>query len=155
MTYTMTTEQEQPSVVYTLNDPDNAYEKFPILTQINLPAVRHLASNIRMSIDGAQTPIPCKFSPDINHGTFNVILELVFEDGVCWIFKVPVNGFAEKFKSLNQNNLLSEVRIMRMIKAKTEIPVPALYAFNGSPHNDTGVPFIMMEKIEGKPAHEG
>ncbi len=80
------------------------------------------------------------------NGTYNIVFELEFSDGVRWMFKVPIDGTVDDFKALNRKALTSEARTMQMLKTKTEIPVPAVYAFDASPRNDLGVPFIMMRR---------
>lgn len=43
---------------------------------------------------------------------------------------------------------------MRLIKRETTVPIPEVYSFNTSTHNNLGCPFILMEYIEAVPLHE-
>ena len=139
-------------------------EKFAtVLGNIDFSAVCSFASNVRMcghhctnktgsqATHSSETLVPCKILPTPMNGTYNIVFELEFSDGVRWMFKVPIDGTVDDFKALNRKALTSEARTMQMLKTKTEIPVPAVYAFDASPRNDLGVPFIMMEKMAGKP----
>ena len=43
---------------------------------------------------------------------------------------------------------------MRLIRRQTKIPVPEVFAFDGSLENELGCPFVLMELIHGKPLHD-
>ena len=67
------------------------------------------------------------------------------------MLKIPANG--HRFDSIAAAALTSEARTMQLLKSGTTIPVPAVYAFDASSCNDLKTPFILMERIEGKPLY--
>ncbi|KAK4221287.1 kinase-like domain-containing protein [Podospora fimiseda] len=53
-----------------------------------------------------------------------------------------------------QHKTRSEVATLRWLRENTSIPVPEVYAFDDSNSNEIGFEYILMEFMEGKPAHE-
>ena len=86
-------------------------------------------------------------------GSFHIVFTLEFDDGVKWMLKISANG--HRFDSVAAAALTSEARTMQLLKSSTTIPVPAVYAFDASACNDLNTPFILMERIDGKPLYQG
>lgn len=134
-----------------------------ILRTLNLEAIPAFASNIRQL--GHHTTgiipkscfesdlIPCKIVDLPLCGSFHIVFTLEFDDGVKWMLKISANG--HHFDSVAAAALISEARTMQLLKRETTIPVPAVYAFDASSDNDLSSPFILMERIDGKPLWQG
>ena len=97
--------------------------------------------------------IPCKTIGPPLCGSFNIVFTLEFEDGIKWMLKISANG--HRFDPVAAAALISEARTMRLLKKETTIPIPAVYAFDSSCQNELHVPFILMERIDGKPLYSG
>lgn len=135
-----------------------------ILRTMNLAAIPMFASNVcqfghkntgiissKASCDADW--IPCKIGGLPLCGSFNIVFTIEFDDGFQWMLKVSANG--HRFDSVAAAALISEARTMQLLKHKTTIPVPAVYAFDASSYNDLNTPFILMERIDGKPLYRG
>jgi len=70
------------------------------------------------------------------HGSSHVLFIVRFNDGACWLFKVPSTGHPDD--------------VIRVLKKEKTIPLPKVYCFSASLDNELGCPFILMEFIEGK-----
>ena len=133
-----------------------------ILRTLNLEAIPAFASNIRQSghhttgiykCPGNTDLIPCKIIGSPLCGSFHIVFTLEFEDGVKWMLKISANG--HHFDSVAAAALVSEARTMQLLKNETTIPVPAVYAFDATSSNELNSPFILMERIDGKPLWQG
>ncbi|KAL9131999.1 MAG: hypothetical protein Q9217_000209 [Psora testacea] len=87
-------------------------------------------------------------------GSFHILFQLKFGDGARWVFKVPATGYRDRFDKFDAKALTSEALTMRLIKRETTVPIPEVYCFNASIHNDLCCPFILMEYIEAVPLYE-
>ena len=84
-------------------------------------------------------------------GSYNIVFPIEFEDGVKWMLKIHANG--DHFDPVAATALESEVRTMQMIRKETIIPVPTIYAFDTSSQNALLSPFILMERLDGRPLY--
>lgn len=83
-----------------------------------------------------------------------MVFPVIFSDGVQWLFRVPAAGRAGRWDSSAARNLRSEAMTMRLLRQKTSIPVPKVYAFESSLDNDFKCPFILMERMGGEALYE-
>ena len=96
--------------------------------------------------------VPCKVVGLPICGSYHVVFTIEFNDGVKWILKISANG--HRFDSVASAALTSEARTMQLLKSETTIPIPAVYAFDPSSHNELNVPFILMERMDGQPLYQ-
>ncbi|KAJ5171733.1 hypothetical protein N7492_004326 [Penicillium capsulatum] len=87
-------------------------------------------------------------------GSFKISWKVVFRDDVSWLLKVPSAGVPDRFIEAHAEALRSEVYTMRLLRRETTIPIPEVFAFSDTCSNKLGVPFILMQFIEGKPLYE-
>ncbi|MCJ1347382.1 hypothetical protein MMC31_005607 [Peltigera leucophlebia] len=87
-------------------------------------------------------------------GSFHILFRIKFGDGAQWALKVPSTGHPDRFDASDAKALTSEALTMRLIKREITLPIPEVYSFNASTHNDLGCPFILMEYIKAVPLHE-
>ena len=112
--------------------------------------------NLTLNTSSSSTNIPvCKISPKPLYGSYHLAYRVLFDDGVQWILKVPVNGHHACFDGLAAQALTSEALTMRMIKQSTTIPIPTVHQFDASTDNDIGCPYILMDFLKGKPLWQG
>ena len=131
-----------------------------ILRMMNLDKVSEFASTVRRYGHGSIGSSPkqdltesCLIECDVVNpplcGSFHIVFPIKFADGVKWMLKIPANG--DRFESIAAASMASEAHTMQMLKRETGIPVPAVYAFDTTPQNAIRSPFILMEKLEGRP----
>jgi hypothetical protein len=90
---------------------------------------------------GKQKPIKLH---DPIRGAYNANWRVEFEEGSA-ILHVPVPGDSAFF----DEKIRTEVATMKMIEARTTIPVPHIYHWGYAADNPTGLgPFIIMDYIE-------
>ena len=131
-----------------------------VLRTMNLDKIPEFASNIRQCGHGSvgrdptaalpeSFPISCKVITPPLCGSYHIVFPIEFVDGMKWMLKVSVNG--DHFNSVTAAALSSEAHTMQMLRKETRIPVPAVYAFDTSSDNTLSIPFILMEKLGGRP----
>lgn len=134
-----------------------------ILRNLKRENITSLASQVRYSghpstgiIHVPTTPGParCELLPHIAYGSFNAVFKVQFTNGTRWVLKIPANGHTQCWDAPAAEALTSEAFTMRLIRRETSIPIPEVFAFDASLENELGCPFILMERIEGKPLHE-
>ncbi|ROW12776.1 hypothetical protein VMCG_00412 [Cytospora schulzeri] len=78
-------------------------------------------------------------------GSFNINWRLEFDDGKSIMFHVPLPGSV----TFPEEKIRAEVATMKLIRAKTTIPVPEVYHWGMAADNPVGTgPFIIMEYID-------
>ncbi|KPM39240.1 hypothetical protein AK830_g7316 [Neonectria ditissima] len=88
------------------------------------------------------------------YGSYNVLLPLVFPDGVRWLAKIPVNGTPSHWNAVSSGALSAEANTMRLLKRETTIPIPTVFDFSATTDNPIRCPYIVMSFISGKPLYE-
>ena len=140
--------------------PDPLKRFAPVLKNINTAVIQEYASCIRRARMPSQqyevTPwlFVCTTDREPFHGSSNILIPLCFGDGVRWLFKVPYNGYDTSWNDMASRSLTSEVSTMWLLR-HNGLPVPEVYSFEASIDNALGCPFILMEHMGGRPAHEG
>lgn len=131
-----------------------------ILRSMNLDRIPGFASEIRQkghhstgnnpsAALAGSCSIACKLTGPPLCGSFHIVFPIGFMDGVEWMLKISANG--DHYDSVAAVALASEAQTMRMVKKRTTIPVPEVYAFDTSSNNSLSAPFILMERLGGKP----
>ena len=83
-------------------------------------------------------------------GSFNFTVPISFEDGIEWIAKCPRGKVFAEFPEIRKLKLESEVATLQLLKQRTTIPVPEIFAWNSSDDNPVGIPYILMGRAKGK-----
>ncbi|OAA61774.1 Protein kinase-like domain protein [Niveomyces insectorum RCEF 264] len=97
-------------------------------------------------------PCHCDRDQPAMNGGMNWAISLTFDDGVDWIFRSPEPyTFSDDVLA---KMLVSEVATMQCIKEHTSIPVPDVFSFSETKHNDIGVPYILQSKAPGRNLHD-
>jgi hypothetical protein len=121
-----------------------------MLAQVDLLGLRSIASGLR---DGRD----CAISEKYTCGAYNLVFEIVFDDGVTWIARLrsgsPMQAVSQEFvfesPTYKQHLMESEISTMQYVRENTTIPVPEIYAFDTSSTNPAKLPYILMECIHG------
>lgn len=84
-------------------------------------------------------------------GGQNCNLDVRFEDGITWLARIRLDDPLLPPKPTQEYIILSEVYTLKYLES-TGIPAPRVFHFaTESNENPVGVPFLLMEKIEGVP----
>ena len=88
----------------------------------------------------------CIISDQFTHGGFNLVIEIVFDDGVFWIARIR---FDTDLADHQRRIMESEISTMQYVREHTTIPVPELHASDSGKNNPFQAPFILMEGVTG------
>ena len=84
-------------------------------------------------------------------GGMNYHVDITFNDGSVWIARIRRFNATSPPPQLRDHIIQSEVATLKFLE-QTRVPTPRVYDFalEGSPGNDVGVGYILMEKLPGK-----
>jgi len=93
--------------------------------------------------------LPCSLEQRILHGSYNLGLIAVFSNGEKWFIRFPLVGrTGDQYLDLKVAN---EVKTLRLLRERTDIPVPDVKAWGLADQNRLGLgPFIIEQFIEGE-----
>jgi isoamyl acetate esterase len=129
------------------------------IASINHDALAKHASNVRARLEASpECQIPCTIDTSLfAAGWYNIVFNVEFEDGACWIARVRREPEAEEdlgSESERTKQLESEVYTMAYVKANSTIPVPTVYDFKAQRDPVIGCRFILMEVLPGHPGKD-
>lgn len=133
----------------------------PVLASINVKALPAYASRIRQQHQYANRhecstdTIACTVLLPPLSGSYHVLFQLEFTDGLRWIIKFPATGYRGRYDAMSARALKSEALTMRLLKRDTTIPIPEVYSFDATIDNELNCPHILMEFIRGIKVSEG
>ena len=114
------------------------------------PVSQEAAQAILTSHLGSQAQIAA--FEELKEGYFNAAYRIELSDGLQCVLKVaPPPGV--RILRYEQDILRAEVEVMRLVKARTEMPVPGIL-FHDAAGTLLPSPFYAMEFIEGQPLHK-
>jgi hypothetical protein len=82
-------------------------------------------------------------------GSYNIVHVMEVETTKL-IIRVPATGWGAGMTKAAEDALASQVAIMRLIRKKTDVPVPEVYSFDPTNNNKISAPFICMSFIPGE-----
>ncbi|RYC80709.1 hypothetical protein BFJ63_vAg16406 [Fusarium oxysporum f. sp. narcissi] len=132
-----------------MDDPDR--EIFGPLVDITAESLVLLASNIanrRLHLPSSGGKLVARID-----GSYNII-HVVELEGTKLVIRVPATGWGTGMTPIAAHAMESQVATMRLIRNKTTIPVPEVYALDTTDNNEIGAPYICMSFIPGKPVSE-
>ncbi|KAI1121236.1 kinase-like domain-containing protein [Nemania abortiva] len=91
--------------------------------------------------------LPCRPLNKITNGLHNLVRLLEFSDSTQWIARISLYRSDTVSKTLR-----GEVDVMHLVKARSKLPVPRVFAYEIDENNPIGVPYILMEFIPGNTA---
>jgi hypothetical protein len=135
-----------------------SYEPFRVRNQyfhdtiVNWTALREMARCLRGT--------DCRVEARMGYGHSHMIRLIVFEDGVRWIARLPMpeinRNVEDKFlpsedywSAQDVLDMQSEIDTMSFISENSQVPIPKIFAYNTSPKNSVGVPYMFMECVLG------
>ncbi|KAI5861260.1 hypothetical protein GGS23DRAFT_160201 [Durotheca rogersii] len=133
------------------SEQDEKAELFSaVLSALNREQLPLLASTVLRRID-PDSPAT-QTTPSVGdplYGSYHVLFPLIFNTGLRWAVKIPINGTVGKWNDLSASALASEASTMRMLKRETTIPLPDVLDFSSTTQNTLQCPYIMMTFISG------
>ena len=103
-----------------------------------------IASELR---EGQHT---CRFGERM-WGAYNVIMFIIFDDGVEWVVKAPRGSLKEDQEHIF---LASEYATLRFLQEDIRaVPAPKIHGSCLDMNNPTKTPYIMMDKVSGVPVY--
>ncbi|POR31014.1 Uncharacterized protein TPAR_08762 [Tolypocladium paradoxum] len=105
---------------------------------------------------------PCTASREFSVGNFNLVRKIRFDDGVEWIARLRMPPLPDQDGGIDSPStrekilldMQSELATMEFVRQNTDIPIPAVYAYDLDDQNAVGCPFSIIEYIHGNTAEE-
>lgn len=89
---------------------------------------------------------------ELTDGFFNAAYALGLDDGRRMVLKIAPPQDVRILRYERQI-IHTEVQVMRLVRQRTSVPVPEIYAFDAS-CSVVGSPFFLMEFVPGQPFHK-
>lgn len=113
----------------------------------------NIASNVySKNYDISISTIQCVVDPHPRTGSRNAIYTAEFSEKETaqkhkWAIFIPLRGRC--FSSAEKSWLESDIRAMKFIKERTDIPIPYIYGYDYSTQNKIGAPYVLMDFMGG------
>jgi len=130
------------------------------LPPINWKALEKYAIRVKQERTNHDSEVSCRLSSEYNIGGLHVVRRLDFHDGTTWLARLQLRkATAESLERLKQ-----EVCTIEVIRERSTVPVPEIFAYEPTDSNTVGVAFMIMEFIladtamdafGGWPVHQG
>ncbi|KKZ68114.1 hypothetical protein EMCG_06224 [[Emmonsia] crescens] len=96
----------------------------------------------------------CRIFDEVKKGGFNVCFPVEFTEdsndentpGERWMVRIPIMPRL----AFPEEKLRSEIATMKFVAEKTTIPTPCLHGYSLKHDNILGLPFILLDYVEGK-----
>lgn len=92
--------------------------------------------------------LPCQTASGFLNGSYNLGQKFAFDDGTIWFLRLPrARNILPEYAD---ENVAMEVEALHLVREKTSIPVPEIYAWGFAGENEPELgPFILMSFIDG------
>ncbi|KAF8418673.1 kinase-like domain-containing protein [Tirmania nivea] len=134
-------------------DGEDPLESFrPVLSHLRLERLSELAISLKTALVGdveSGNLMTCTINPQPLAGSYNILYRVTFSDSSAWVFKIPGTGYSPEWSEASGRWLRSEAKTMNLIRKRTSIPVPEVFAFDSGLHNIINAPYIAMEFVDG------
>ena len=87
-------------------------------------------------------------------GSYNILFQVQFDDGLKWLLKVPATSFTGKWNDIAARALKAEALTLQLFSRETDIPVPQILFFDTLMDNELRCAFILMDYIDAVPLQE-
>ncbi|KAG6188507.1 hypothetical protein E4U24_001377 [Claviceps purpurea] len=123
-----------------------------VLAAPGLEYLEQIALRTRNARDGSSASgVTCDIDPgSFKFGKKYIVLNIAFSDHVHWIARIFHAAVDPSCTRQHEIAMLSEIATMKTLKSRTTIPVPEVFAFDVSPSNKFGFPYVLLECLKGK-----
>ena len=92
--------------------------------------------------------LPRQIASGVLNGSYNLGQKFAFDDGTIWFLRLPrARNILPEYAD---ENVAMEVEALHLVREKTSIPVPEIYAWGFAGENEPELgPFILMSFIDG------
>ncbi|KAJ6188553.1 hypothetical protein N7519_003461 [Penicillium mononematosum] len=92
--------------------------------------------------------LPCRLVGGFHNGSYNLGQKFAFDDGAIWFLRLPrASSISPEYAD---EKVAMEVEALHLVREKTSIPVPEVYAWGLASENQLELgPYILMEFIDG------
>ena len=132
----------------------------PTVEAINREALVSVALAARRNVQGdlpdqasSNHTLSCTIETQPFTGTSHLVYPILFSDGEKWIARIPGKAVS-CFRPLDARRLLTDVRTRCLIRSRTTVPIPEVFAWETSIENPVGVPFTLEAFVEGSAVAE-
>jgi len=129
-----------------LNEGDEGFSA--IVASISPLHLQELALTTRRKIGYNDLPeTSCAVSTPPRMGSFNIVYEVTFSDGIKWAIRMPATG--NVFSPSRLRSFCLDIVTQRFISSKTSMPVPRIHYWSLDSHNVLSYPFVIMDFMPG------
>ncbi|PTB81791.1 hypothetical protein M440DRAFT_1396958 [Trichoderma longibrachiatum ATCC 18648] len=86
-------------------------------------------------------------------GSYNIV-HIVDVVSTQLVIRVPCTGWGSGMTPTAAQAMESQVATMQLIRNRTSIPVPEIYAFDTTANNEIGAPYLCMSFLPGRPVSQ-
>jgi hypothetical protein len=92
----------------------------------------------------------CKLTEKFQCGKDHVVFELVFEDNIFWLARIPLPVDSRTRYGIGPEEMRSEIATINFVRQHSTIPVPEIHGYNLDRANAVGAPYILMGALPGR-----
>ena len=119
-----------------------------LIASINPSHLEELALTTRRQLfNGLPLEVSCTASTPPHVGSYNIVYELSFSDGIKWAIRIPAKG--DVCKPSRNRSLYLDIVTQRFISSRTSIPIPQIHYWSLDSGNILSRPFVIMDFIPG------
>ncbi|KAF2182611.1 hypothetical protein K469DRAFT_669624 [Zopfia rhizophila CBS 207.26] len=119
------------------------------LNSVNWKALEEYAIKVKRKYSGNYNDeITCRLSAEYSMGGLNVVRRLDFHDATSWVARLQLHESTPE----SLQRLVHEVHTIQVVRDRSKIPVPEVFAYEANCSNAVGVAFMIMESIPGDTA---
>ena len=118
-----------------------------VISSISPLHLRDLALTTRRKLYNDLLPeTSCVVSTPPRTGSFNIVYELSFSDGIKWAIRVPATGV---FSPSRSRSFYLDIVTQRFISSKTSMPIPRIHDWSLDRNNILSYPYVIMDFMPG------
>lgn len=149
---------DNPGKAPCVNEHDDLKPFQVVIAAINFKALSRVAIKARLmrllqqgklkyGWGKQKSKLTCTIDPAPLSGSYNLVYQLKFSDGVKWAARIP--GHGASMGDLEVEKMNYEYQAMRYIRSNTSIPIPEVYLWDTNT-TTIGAAFALMSFVEGE-----
>lgn len=117
-----------------------------LIRELSVDAVSSLALTVRSGTLSTTPPdLTCTVSNCPKQGSYNVVYEVIFSDGVSWAVRVPCLPWDTERERMMQLDMVG----LQYVVENTSLPIPHVHAYDCANNNVLGHPYVIMDYVHG------
>jgi Phosphotransferase enzyme family len=139
--------QQSPHTLSEESTEEDDEEFSAIIASISPLHLQELALTTRRNLYNDLPDTTCVLSTPPRTGSFNIVYELSFSDGVKWAIRIPAQG--DVFSLSRSRSFYLDIVTQRFIASKTSMPIPPIHYWSLDSNNILSRPFVIMDFMPG------